>query len=209
VADNERDEQAKQARERAIDAHRRAKLTHERAAVLHEQVVEFQEKHAALERELGRDKRAEEMEERADRARGRSEAERLRAVHAQEEIDHAEAGRNSFLDSVLTSLHSGVVVLDRELRVQAWNAAAEDLWGLRADEVEGQHFLNLDIGLPVNELSKPLRESLSNGGRTQLEVQATTRRGRAVRTQVRISAMDGSGVGNGVIVLMEARDGSG
>jgi two-component system, chemotaxis family, CheB/CheR fusion protein len=114
---------------------------------------------------------------------------------------------NSFLDSVLTSLHSGVVVLDRELRVQAWNAAAEDLWGLRADEAEGQHFLNLDIGLPVNELSRPLRDALSDGGRMELELDATNRRGRAVRTQVRIAPMDGSAMGTGLIVLMEANDG--
>jgi hypothetical protein len=93
MADDERHEKARQARERAIDAHRRAKLMHERAAVLHEQVVEFQKIHAAAERKLGRETRAAEMEERAERAHGRSMAEWQRAVHAQEEIDEAEADR--------------------------------------------------------------------------------------------------------------------
>ena len=38
--------------------------------------------------------------------------------------------------------------------------SAEDLWGLRADEVEGQHFLGLDIGLPVEQLRQPMRAVL-------------------------------------------------
>ena len=38
--------------------------------------------------------------------------------------------------------------------------AAEDLWGLRAHEVVGQHFLNLDIGLPFEQLRPLLREVL-------------------------------------------------
>jgi hypothetical protein len=42
----------------------------------------------------------------------------------------------------------------------------------------------------------------------ELEVDATNRRGRAVRTQVRIAPMDASGIGTGLIVLMEARDGT-
>ena len=35
---------------------------------------------------------------------------------------------NSFLDSILTSLRIGVVVVDRNLSVQIWNRRAEDLW---------------------------------------------------------------------------------
>jgi len=48
-----------------------------------------------------------------------------------DELDRA----NAFLRSILTSLDSGVVVLDREMRVQEWNRATEDLWGLRDGEV--------------------------------------------------------------------------
>ena len=43
----------------------------------------------------------------------------------------------------------------------AWNDAAPRLWGLRAAEVRGQHLLNLDIGLPVDELRDPLRAVLA------------------------------------------------
>src|SRR5262249_25137339 len=62
---------------------------------------------------------------------------------------------NGSLESILTGLRSGVAVLDPELRVTVWNNQAEDLWGLRKEEVEGKHFLNLDIGLPVGELRQP------------------------------------------------------
>jgi two-component system CheB/CheR fusion protein len=110
---------------------------------------------------------------------------------------------NAFLDAILTGLHSGVAVLDRELRVRAWNVAAEELWGLRADEAEGQHFLNLDIGLPVNELSKPLRDVLGDGGEpTDLTLGALNRRGRQIELSVRLAPM-ALAEERGVIVLMQ------
>src|SRR5262249_12320252 len=55
---------------------------------------------------------------------------------------------NNFLESILASSGGGVVVLDRDMMVLVWNHKAEDLWGLRAEEVKNRHFLNLDIGLP-------------------------------------------------------------
>src|SRR3989449_7970257 len=68
---------------------------------------------------------------------------------------------NTFLESIVASMQAGVVVLDANLAVEVWNRQAEDLWGLRADEVRGKPFLNLDIGLPVEELKTPLRECLA------------------------------------------------
>ena len=53
--------------------------------------------------------------------------------------------------------------LDLELRVTEWNDGLEELWGLRADEVVGQHFFNLDIGLPVEQLHAPLHACLVDG----------------------------------------------
>ena len=38
---------------------------------------------------------------------------------------------------------------------------SEDLWGLRNEEVKGQNFLNLDIGLPVENLRADIRACLS------------------------------------------------
>jgi two-component system, chemotaxis family, CheB/CheR fusion protein len=109
---------------------------------------------------------------------------------------------NAFLDAILIGLHSGVAVLDHELRVRAWNVAAEDLWGVRFDEADGKHFLNLDIGLPVNELSKPLRDVLNDGGApTDLTLAALNRRGKQIELSVRLVPMD-LAAERGVIVLM-------
>src|SRR4051794_20920477 len=70
---------------------------------------------------------------------------------------------NEFMQAVLTSLHSGVIVLDRDLRVTVWNSPAEDMWGIRQNEAIDQHLLALDIGLPVDELRPALRNVLNGG----------------------------------------------
>jgi two-component system CheB/CheR fusion protein len=120
------------------------------------------------------------------------------------ELDRA----NLFLEGILGSLGVGVVVLDREQRVQVWNANSSDLWGLRADEVEGQHFLALDMGFPVEQLKEPIRATL-NGDReeSEYEFEAITRRGRKVSSRVRIMPLkdDADGL-YGVILLMAVAD---
>ena len=112
---------------------------------------------------------------------------------------------NGFLESILTGMRSGVVVLDRELHVIAWNPRAEDLWGLRADEVRAQNFLNLDIGLPTAQLRTQIRACLNgDGDHIEQVVPATNRRGRPIICRVTVSPLSG---GNkevrGVILLME------
>jgi len=112
---------------------------------------------------------------------------------------------NGFLESILTCLRTGVVVMNRELQIQIWNDKAEDLWGLRAEEVEGKHFLNLDIGLPVEQLRQPIRTCLV-GESSSLEVTlpAMNRRGKAIQCKVTCTVLIGSGKEiRGVIMLME------
>jgi two-component system CheB/CheR fusion protein len=112
---------------------------------------------------------------------------------------------NAFLGSILSSLSSGVIVLNRDLAVRVWNRVSEDTWGLRADEVQGQHFLNLDIGLPVDELSPGVRAAAS--GQTdvpEVRVQAVNRRGRSMAFDVRFAPLLADGRGpDGVIVLVD------
>ena len=74
----------------------------------------------------------------------------------QDEVDRL----NKFMTSVLGSMNSGVAVVDSDMKILAWNAKAEDLWGVRADEALGRHLLNLDIGLPLDGLRQPLRKQL-------------------------------------------------
>jgi two-component system CheB/CheR fusion protein len=100
---------------------------------------------------------------------------------------------NAFLDAILSSLGSGVIVLDQEQRVAAWNAASENLWGVRSEEAVGQHFLNLDIGLPVGELSRDVRAAIIRNEASDRSMEATNRRGRQVTVNVRIAPfLDGS-----------------
>jgi len=112
---------------------------------------------------------------------------------------------NSFLESILAGVRSGVVVLDRELRVLAWNHRAEDLWGLRSDEVKGQNFLNLEIGLPTEQIRASIRASLGGDGHfDEVTVPALNRRGKAINCRVMATPLIGSDREHrGVILLME------
>ncbi|NKQ54783.1 PAS domain S-box protein [Amycolatopsis sp. K13G38] len=116
---------------------------------------------------------------------------------------------NEFLESILTSLRSGVVVVDQEMRVVAWNAGAEDLWGLRRDEAEGEHLLNLDIGLPVGELRPIVRPALAEADYTKdITLDAVNRKGRAVTVRISCGALrNRRGESTGAILVMEVANG--
>ena len=112
---------------------------------------------------------------------------------------------NTFLEAILTSLRGGVVVLDRDLLIQRWNNKAEDLWGLRGNEVKGQHFLNLDIGLSVEQLRQPIRNCLAGEDQNyELTVNAINRRGKSIMCQITCIPLIGTESDiRGVILLME------
>jgi two-component system, chemotaxis family, CheB/CheR fusion protein len=75
------------------------------------------------------------------------------------------------------------------LRVTAWSESAQELWGLRSDEVTGQFFLNLDIGLPVTKLKAPIRQALAGAPLDAVELEARDRRGRPITTRVVLSPL--------------------
>ena len=111
---------------------------------------------------------------------------------------------NAFLGSILTGLEVGVVVVDPKLQVLAWNHRAEDMWGLRSDEVQGRHFMNLDIGLPVEKLLQPVRAVLAGDtGRAELTLDCLNRRGKSIRCPIRCTPLTGTGEVLGAILLME------
>jgi two-component system CheB/CheR fusion protein len=97
---------------------------------------------------------------------------------------------NSFLASVLSGIQQGVVVVDRALRVLAWSSRATDLWGLRDDEVEGEHLLNLDIGIPVQRLRDPIRRVLAGEGAEEVELEGHDRRGKRVRVRIEVAPLE-------------------
>jgi two-component system CheB/CheR fusion protein len=117
---------------------------------------------------------------------------------------------NAFLASVLGSLQGGVAVVNRELRILAWNEQAEDLWGVRESEVAGEHLLNLDIGLPVDQLRGLLRACLS--GETESEhvvLSAVNRKGKRFQCDVTCSPLQGAtdDLRGAILVMEEHSDG--
>ena len=132
----------------------------------------------------------------------------LEAVNEELHERTDELGRvNQYVSTILNSLHTAFVVMDRNYEVRIWNEAAERLWGLRADDVEGKSFTSLDIGLPVGQLKETLRRCLS-GEEDQIRehIEGHDRRGKAVSHVVRcVPLREGATEISGVIVLVDAR----
>ncbi|MFC9434656.1 CheR family methyltransferase [Nocardia sp. NPDC057030] len=108
----------------------------------------------------------------------------------------------TFLEGVLSSVAAGVVVLDEQLRVRSWNRGAEEMWGLRFDEVHRQGFMTLDFGLRTQSLHESIQACLKTGRRSvPVEVPAVNRIGRSIVCAVTCSPLDGAR--DGVVLLME------
>ncbi|HEY4458037.1 MAG TPA: CheR family methyltransferase [Pseudonocardiaceae bacterium] len=108
----------------------------------------------------------------------------------------------TYLQGVLSSVGAGVVVLGSDLRVRSWNRGAEELWGLRADEVQQQDYFSLDFGLPgptVRDLVKQCLESRRQAGPVTIE--AVNRIGRTIRCSLLCSPLDSQP--EGVVLMME------
>jgi two-component system CheB/CheR fusion protein len=110
---------------------------------------------------------------------------------------------NAYLEGILGSLSAAVVTLDRELGVRGWNQGARDLWGLIEDEVHGKHFLNLDIGLPVEQLRAPIRKVLAGEGQQQFVLPAVNRRGRHIQARITVTPLGADDEIRGAILMME------
>ena len=115
---------------------------------------------------------------------------------------------NAFLETVLTSLRTGVIVLDSDQCVKVWNEQAEDMWGLRASEADGQHLMSLEIGLPVEKLKVPVRAALSGetDGQHVVELEAVNRFGKKMTCRVTAMPLAVGGGNTGVVLLMENAD---
>lgn len=136
--------------------------------------------------------------------------EELQTINAEMRLRSEELNfANAFLESILTSMRAAVVVMNRDLHIQTWNKKAEDLWGLRAEEVKGQQFLNLDIGLPVDQLLQSIRTCLigQSSEYPEVSLEAINRRGRTIKCKISCSPlMNAFKEIRGVILLMEEYD---
>jgi two-component system CheB/CheR fusion protein len=118
------------------------------------------------------------------------------------------------MNEELQSTNEELQTINDELRVRSdelnrilvWNPRAEDLWGLRSAEVEGTHFLNLDIGLSVEQLRTPIRACLAGDAPShEITLPAVNRRGRAIHCKTFIYPLVGRADvrPHGVIVTMD------
>ena len=117
---------------------------------------------------------------------------------------------NGYLESILTSLRGGVIVLDNDLRIQVWNTKSQDTWGLTSSEVQGKSLLTLDIGLPTEELIPAIRACLADQTiRWEGIVPAHNRRGKKVSCQVTVTPLVGlEKEVHGVILVTEEQPGA-
>jgi two-component system CheB/CheR fusion protein len=111
---------------------------------------------------------------------------------------------NSFFESVLTSLRAAAIVANKNLDVLVWNHRSQDLWGLRAEEVQGKSLLNLDIGLPVKELRDVVRPVLSGeADHREVVLDAVNRRGKSIKCRIACTPLMTGNDQRGVILLMD------
>jgi PAS domain S-box-containing protein len=129
------------------------------------------------------------------------EAERLRVLELTGEVQK----RQQFIQSVVESLSEGVVALDREGRIQAWNQAMERRYRIPAAEVMGRSFFDCFPAVLREPLGDELRRLL--GGETEaftLEAMEheTLRRGRVVQNlKGSLLRLDGAPIG--AVLLIE------
>ena len=131
--------------------------------------------------------------------------EELQAINDELRIRTQEANQaNAYTQSILSSIKAGVVVIDQQFGILTWNKETEDLWGLRTDEVAGKSFFNLDIGLPVDQLSGMIRACINGEDELALSLNAVNRRGRSFFCRVTCNPLIGPGEERqGVILVME------
>jgi two-component system CheB/CheR fusion protein len=84
---------------------------------------------------------------------------------------------------------------------------------VRADEAVGAHLMNLDIGLPLDDLRQPLRDQLSGPGASEpsaLTLAAVNRRGRAINVRVTLTHLvDSRTTTTAAMMVMDELDAGG
>lgn len=113
---------------------------------------------------------------------------------------------NSFLQSILGSLHAALLVLNGDNRVLIWSQRCAELWGLRNAEVTGKHLQELDVGFPARETIAAI-SALREGNLPEitLSADALTRTGKSLPVSVRLSPLKLLSE-NATLVLVEPKE---
>jgi len=134
--------------------------------------------------------------------------EELQSMNDELQVRTSQLGdANEFLNSILASVRMGVAVIDEHGAIKVWNSTAEEMWGIRADEVQGRSFETLDIGLPVGDVGRMIDANLRGDGDAEPKTfEALNRRGRALRCRVTATALGRDGSRRGAVLMMEAEE---
>ncbi len=189
-------------REEVQAAYEELQSTHEELETTNEELQSSNEELETTNEELQSSN--EEMETMNEELRSSNEELRLTNDRMHEVGDDVNR-LNAFLGSILASLDVAVVVVDRTLAIQVWNHHAENLWGLRSDEVVDEFLHNLDIGLSLEQMSGALRRvATGESEREETVLEATNRRGKQIQCRVCCTPLkDLRGELQGAVVTME------
>jgi len=134
--------------------------------------------------------------------------EELRTINEQLQMrtDQLRANERMF-EAILEGIRVAVVVIDRDLRVISWVEEMHELWGLRADEVEGHSLFDLDIGLPVAALRPAIDACLAGEAQEpRVELDAVNRRGAPIRCAATCRPLYKGEDVTGVVVMVQRID---
>ncbi len=129
------------------------------------------------------------------------ERERLEVAALSREIQ----GREQFITNVVQSLKDGLVVLDREGRVVAWNRALENRYDIKVQEVLGKLFLDINPNWKREGVAEPI-ERLLRGQIEEFVLQGveheSLRKGRVV-LNLKGSLLRENLMPSGAVILIE------
>jgi two-component system CheB/CheR fusion protein len=110
----------------------------------------------------------------------------------------------AYLETILSNMSMGMVVVDPGYRIMTWNTPSEELWGLRLDEVAQQSLFSLDIGLPVEQLKAPIRAIIEDKSENEETIlNAVNRRGKPIQLRVICTPLSRTGKTlQGVVLIM-------
>ena len=129
------------------------------------------------------------------------ERERLAVAALNREIEV----RERFITNVVESLRDGLVVLDADGRVRAWNRAMEERYEIKAQEVLGRPFLDINPTWKREGLAEPI-ERLLRGEIEEFAVEGleheTLKKGRVI-LDVKGSLLRENLAPSGAVLLLE------
>ncbi len=113
--------------------------------------------------------------------------------------------REQFISNVVESLRDGLVALDREGRVEAWNRAMVERYDIQPEEVLGQKWLDRFPNMRREGLAEPI-ERLLRGEIEEFTLEAveheTLKKGRVI-LNMRGSLLREKGEPSGAVILIE------